>query len=271
MENDITTSTRAFGYSRKSPDDRKNTDTSISNQNNIILITCKDKGWTHDSTEEDRDISGGDRSRKGIRIQIDKAKEFKRINPEINVIIVVKDSKRFARDSTFFKETLTDLQSYGIKVFAIMNNDFLDPSKIGDRLMSVVDEQTIFDAKKYAELNEKMKIEKKMPCIPAPFGYKYDKNKNWVIKKSEAKTIVDILSSYVSGRDYKAIMKDCKVTKGKYYRIIKNAKNGLFYGFICYTKKFKDSDGNIIREEEVKYKGNHKSIISQELFSKLLD
>ncbi len=268
MEDNTNKLTRAFGYSRKSPDDKKNTDVSINNQNDIIIITCKDKGWTHDSTEEDRDISGGDRSRRGIKIQIEKAKQFKKQNPEINVYILVKDSKRFARDSTFFKETLIDLQSYDIKVFAIMKNDFLDPSNIGDRVMSVVDEQVIFDAKNYAKLSEKIKVSKSLPCVPASFGYKYDKDKNWVIKKSESKIIPDLLSDYVSGRDYKATMKDYKVTKGKYYRIIKNAKKGLFSGFVCYTKKYKDSDGNIIRTEEIKYKGSHEPIISEELFNK---
>jgi len=258
-----------FGYSRKSPDDRKNTTTSIQNQNDLIKLICNSKKWNLNSVEEDRDISGGDRNRKGIKIQINKAKDFRKNNSDIETYIIVKDSKRFARDSSFFSETLGDLKSCGIKVFSIMKNDFLDNADISDRIISVVDEQIIFDAKKYAEINEDLKKSKKLPYIPAPFGYKYDKNKNWVIIKKDAKIVLGVLSEYASGRDYKATIKDFKIHKGKYYRIIKNAKNGLYSGFIYYERKIKDSNKKIIRVDKVKYEGKHHSILNKELIEKV--
>lgn len=254
-----------FGYSRKSPDDRKNTSVSIQNQNDLIGITCNSNNWNLNSIEEDRDISGGNRSRKGIRKQIEASKEFKKNNPDTKVYILVKDSKRFARDSTFFKDTIEDLRLSGVKVFSIMKNNFLDPTEISDRIISVVDEQAIFDAKKYSEIGEELKKSKNMPWTPAPFGYRYNKKKEFIVKKVEAKVIRGVLSDYVSKKDYKDIMKDYRLTKGKYYRIIENARKGVYSGFVCYNKKVKDGEGKIVQTEEVKYKGSHEPIISDEL------
>ena len=67
---------------------------------------------------------------------------------------------------------------------------------------------------------------------------------------------------------FKDILKRNKINKNKYYRIIQNAKNGLYSGYIYFTHKVKDSIG-IVRVEPVIYKGSHPSIISEELFLKL--
>jgi len=249
-----------FGYSRKSPDDKENTEVSIRNQNDLIALTCKNKEWNLLSIEEDKDISGSDRTRKGILKQVFLSKKFKKENPKFDVYIIVKDSKRFMRDSAFFREILEDLNYHGVKVFSITKNSFLDFRDIGDRLMSVIDEQIIFDAEKYAELTEQLKISKGLPCIPAPFGYEYNKEKNWVINKKASKIITKVLSDYVNSIPYTSTIKETHLTKTKYYRILKNAKNGLYSGFVYYKKK---------NGEKVSYKGIHEAIISEEVFKKV--
>lgn len=263
------TKPEVFGYSRKSPDDKQNTDVSISNQNDLIRMVSKDRNWNLNSIEEDKDISGGKTDRRGITIQIERAEKFKKENPSSEVYIMVKDSKRFARNSAFSVNTLIKLQQQGIKVFSITKNGFLDPADLGDRLISVIDEQAIFDGKKYSELSEKLKISKGLPCIPAPFGYKYSKSGEWVINEKQVEIVLGVVQDAVNSVDYKLILKKYRIDKSKYYRIIKNASNGLYSGLIYYIKKYKNSDGDVIRTQEVSYGSSHPHLISKELFEKV--
>ena len=258
-----------FGYSRKSPDDKLNTETSINNQNVLHTFTCKSNNWNIVSIEEDRDISGGDTNRRGLKLQIEKSIEFKKDNPNFDVRLGVKDSKRFARNSSYAKETLQYLEINGVRVFSIVKNGFLDYSDIGDRIIGVVDEQAIYDGRKYAEMSEGIKKESKLPCIPAPFGYKYNNKKNWVIVKRQARIVSNIVSDYLNKRSYRDTIKDNKILKTKYYRILKNAKKGLYSGTIIYNKKVKDSSGKVVRLDEVSYEGSYPFIISKELFEKV--
>lgn len=264
-----------FGYSRKSPDDKDDTEKSISNQNDLIKMTCLNKGWILVSIEEDWDISGSDEDREGFKKQIKSSKEFKVKHPEFEVYLIGKDSKRLLRNSSYFKKVFEDLEAYGVKMFSISKNSFLDYSDIGDRIISVVDEQIIYDAKKYAKINEELKISKGLPCIPAPFGYKYnfkydskrkkvpiDKSKGiceWIIVKKESEIISRVING-LNVRDYRSIIKENQLTLTKYYRILKNAKNGLYSGYITYKKK---------NGQQIKYKGIHEPLISEEVWRKL--
>ena len=258
-----------FGSSRKSPDDKVNTEKSISNQNEFIVNTCNKNNWNLVSIEEDKQISGGRPDRKGINKQINLAKKMKINHPEREVCIMVKDSKRFTRDTIFFKQQLTDLEIHNVKVYSIVKGDFLSYDDIGDRIMNTINEQAIIDGKNYARMSEELKTSKNLPCIPAPFGYKYDDSKNWEIDKKKSKIVLSCIRDYLNSVDYKYTIKENKITKTKYYRIIKNAKRGLYSGYIVYSKKFKDSSGNVVKEEEVKYKGIHKPIISEKVFNKI--
>lgn len=258
-----------FGYSRKSPDDEEETERSINNQNELIATICKGKDWKLLKIFSDKNISGGDNERKGISECISEARKFKVSNPKDDVYIIVKNSKRFARESGFFKSTLKNLDAYGIKVFSVVKNNFLDYTDIGDRIMSVIDEQVILDGIKNAEITQGLKLSKNLPCIPAPFGYRYNPKKEWEMVKKEAKVVVEVLQGFVDGEKYSDIVKRLNINKSLYYRIIKASKKGLYNGWIVFEKKVKDSQKNIVRVEEVKYMGNHKPIISKELFEKV--
>lgn len=259
-----------FGYSRKSPDDRKNTDISIKNQNDLITLICNKNNWELMSIEEDRDVSGSKENRKALSQQINNAINFKKNNDDTEVYLIVKDSKRFARNSAYSKKILDLLELNGVKVFSISKNAFIDYADIGDRLIGVVDEQIIFDAKKYAKITQELKESKNLPCIPAPFGYDY-KDGNWIINKKQAKIVSNVVKMYIKNIDYKTIVKQNSINKAKYYRIIKNAQKGLYSGYITYDKKYKNSNGEIVKSEEVKYKGTHKKIISEEIYSQLIN
>lgn len=267
-----------FGYSRKSPDDRESTEVSINNQNDLIKLTCLNKEWILISIEEDWDISGSDEERKGFLKQIEASKNFKKENPDKEVYLIGKDSKRLLRNSSFFKKIFNELEEVGVKIYSIAKGSFLKYSDMGDRIMSVVDEQIIYDAKEYSKLNEQLKISKGLPCIPSPFGYKYnfkynlerkkvpiDKTKEiteWIINKKEAEIIRNVINSYLNSIDYRAIIKENHLVKTKYYRIIKNTKMGIYSGYIVYKKK---------NGKEVRYKGIHEPIIPVELWEKLND
>lgn len=253
------TNVEYFGYSRKSPDDDIETERSIKNQNDLHILTCEKNKWNLNSIEEDINISGGNIDRKGILLQIQRAKDFKKENPEILVYIGVKDSKRFSRNNVFFQQIWEDLENHNVKIYSISKGGFLNYDDIGDRIIGAVNEQAIYDGKKYAKLSEELKTSQKLPCIPAPFGYKYNDDKNWSVISKNAGIVLGVVSDYVSGRDYKATIKDFKINKGKYYRIIKNAKKGLYSGIIVYSSK----------DKEIRYEGNYEKIISEELWGKV--
>jgi len=251
---------KVVGYARKSPDDKEDTDRSIDNQSELIKKTCIDKSneeetWELQKIFIDRNLSGGDRFRKGFTDMVDYS-----IKNGIE-ILVTKEQNRVARDSSFFLDTLKDLEVIGIKIYSIMKGDFLSSDDIGDAIMSVVGGHYIVEQRKKAILAQDQKREKNLPSIPAPFGYEYDKDKNWVIDKKNADIVRQISSDLKKNISYKDTIKRIKITKSAYYRIINNIKKGIYSGWIIYNKKFKNSDKVVVRMEEVKYKGSHEPIL----------
>lgn len=259
-----------FGYSRKSPDDKEDTERSIKNQDELINNTCLGKHWNLIGIFYDKNITGGDRDRPGIKDIISKSRKHKVSNPKKNVYIITKDQDRFARDYAFMGDTLKDLEAYGVKVFSIMKNDFLSSDDLGDTIMSVMNEQIIKEGRKKAVLTIDKKIEQKLPCIPAPFGYKYFK-KNWIIVPKEADVVRKVIDDYLKEVNYKKTLSSNKISRGKYDRIKANAKKGLYNGIISFENKIKGSSSKVIRKEIFKYEGDYEHILSEEVFNKLND
>lgn len=266
MENKV----YCFGYSRKSPDDIEDTEMSIKNQNELIETICKGKGWNLVRIFSDKNISGSERERKGIIECIKEARHQKVMNPKSSVYIIVKDQDRFARDYAFMGDTLKDLEAYGINVFSILKNGFLNSGDLGDIVMSVMNAQMIVESRKKAVLTIDKKIEQKLPCIPAPFGYKYFK-KNWIIVPKEADVVRKVIDDYLNEINYKKTLSSNKISRGKYDRIKANAKKGLYNGIISFENKIKGSSSKVIRKEIFKYEGDYEHILSEEVFNKLND
>jgi len=258
-----------FGYSRKSPDDKEGTEMSLKNQDELIQEKVRE--WNGSLTEiyTDRNISGGDRNRKGFTDLLSKVKFLaEQSDFTKKIVIILKDQDRFARDSSYFRDTLKSLEPRGIKVFSILKNNFLDFNDIGDSVMSIVNEQMIIEGKKKANLLMQQKRDKSLPPIPAPYGYKYNSNKEWVLDKRKAEKVKGVVQKYVENAPFRAILSEFKIDKNAYYRIIKNAGRGLYSGFIVYLRKYKDAEGNVIRVEEISYLGTHEKIIGEEIYLK---
>jgi len=254
---------KVFGYARKSPDDEEKTEVSINNQIKLIESSCKKKNWIVEKIFIDKNISGGDRFRKGFVDMIDKI-----INSKEVKIIVVKDQDRFARDSAFFMDTLRDLDVREIKVFSIIKNNFLSHEDLGDVVTSVVDGHYVITQRKKAVVILNQKKEEGMPPFNASFGYKSKKGK-WIIVQKNAEIVRQVCEDYVNNVSFKETIKRLKINNSLYYRIIKNAKKGIYNGFVFYIRKYKDSNGKVVKTEEVKYKANFEPTISEELFNKI--
>lgn len=259
-----------YAYERKSPDDKEDTIRSINNQKElnegIAKRIFKFKGEVKHFFDEN--ISGGDRFRKGFISMISEIIEINETNPNLKILIIVKDQERFARDSAFFQDTLNDLNARGIEVFSVIKQGMLSTNDLGDTVGSLLSEKLIKDGRKKAEILIDSKISKNLPCIPAPFGYKYNKQKSWSIIKKESEIILGVIRNYLNSIDYGVTMKDFNISRGKYDRIIKNTLKGLYSGFCFFNRKYKAS-GKIVRTQEIKYKINVEPIISEELFNQV--
>ena len=249
------TKTKAYGYARKSPDDKDDTKTSIDNQVKLIKSYCKGNDLDLLKIYIDKNISGGDRFRKDFVSMIQDA-----ITNKVPILIT-KDQDRFARDHSFFSDTLANLDVHGIRVFSIIKNNFLSHEDLGDIVTSVVDAHYIITQRKKARILQDQKEEEGLPTIRPPFGYKYNKKKEWVIDEKKAKIVRQIHNDLKDKTSYKDTVKRLKIDRNTYYRIIKSINKGLYSGFIIYIKKFRDANKIVVRTEEVKYKGRHEPII----------
>ena len=247
---------KVYGYARKSPDDEQRTEVSIENQVSLIKKTCSDKGWKLVKVFIDKNLSGGDRLRKEFVAMISDSIENKSVD-----IIVVKDQDRFARDSSFFADTLKDLDLRNIQVYSVMKKGFISYEDLGDRVKALIDEHYIITQRKKSDILFTQKMENNLPSTKAPFGYRYSKSKNWIIDRGKAKIVREVYADFKGGVNYKITLKRLKIKKGLYYGIIQNIEKGVYVGWIIYNRKFKDSMKNVIRVEEVKYKGTHEPIL----------
>ena len=252
----------ASAYLRKSQDDKEGTDSSISNQEKLAKEYAK---WHNLNLPDenifiDKNISGSDRERKAFGQMIRRAiaGEFK--------IIIVKDQDRFARDSAFFSDTLTDLEAYGVKVFSIMKNDYLSASDLGDVVTSVVNSNDIIKGRAKTKVLFQQKQNESLPPFISSFGYKFSKTKpkNWIIDKKQSEIVKIVCFDAISGVNYKETLEKLKINKSLYYRILKNASKGVYSGIITYKRKIKDSKGNSVRLEEVSYMGTYEHILDAE-------
>jgi site-specific DNA recombinase len=255
----------AFGYARKSPDDKNNTESSLTNQVNLIESYCNKNNLKLIDTFIDTNISGNDRKRKEFLRMIDKSILFKKEHSFDSVYIIVKDQDRFCRDTGFFQDKLIDFEAYDIRVFSIVKNNFFSYEDLGDVVKSVVDVDDIYDKRRKAKILFEQKKESGLPPIKAPFGYK-NKNKMWIINKRNSEIVKEVCKDYLEGINYRQTIERLKISIKSYYSIISNVKKGVYSGYIVYYKRIKDSNKNIVRTEEIKYPGKQEKIISEEIF-----
>ena len=248
---------RAIGYARKSPDDGESTESSILNQTHLIEDCAKKLGVELIDIYIDKSSSGSDRERKGFNDAINLAKKSKDIK-----LIIVKHQDRFCRDSSFFSEVLQDLDARDIKVYSIMKGSYLSYEDLGDMVTSVVDAHYIFSQRKKAKVLFQQKKQEGLPPMNAPFGYRI-RNGKWIINEKESKIVTQVFHSLENKEHYINVVSKLGISKSKYYRVIENIKKGIYSGYIVYKWRTRDSKKVVIREEEIKYKGNHPIIIPE--------
>lgn len=263
---------KVITYARKSPDDKDKSEQSIINQDKLFDRICEEKLWKIAQRFYDRNISGSDRKRKGLKDCIEYAKNYG------IKIILVKDQSRFMRDASFFRDTIKNLSADGILIFSCMKNDYLNIKDLGTRILSVVDEQKIIEGQQYAEeALDRLKSENK-PMGRWPYGYKpvkktfKDRNGrlvikviSWKISPKQAEIVKKVVEHHKQKKPLNAFLRQLKIGKSVYYAIIKNYENGIYYGYIAYYRKIKNADGFIVRKELVKYKGSFDGIFNKEI------
>lgn len=235
-----------------SPDKLK--ETSIINQIWGCIKYCENNSLTPYKVYIDLYISGGKWERKELMEMLD---DFDKglING-----FVFKDLKRFSRD-TILQETL--LNQYrtqrGADFRLIEGQEQLEDEFIR-KVLGATNELPIIEGKKNAKILYKSKQEKRLPCIPAPYGYEYNDDKNWDIIQKEAKIIKEVMKRHKK-EYYLDICKNLKINKNLYYKIIRIAKKGIYSGWIVYYKKIRDLKGNVIDKKEIRYKGTFPEIL----------
>jgi len=270
---------KAVGYCRKSPDDKEDTQTSIENQKKIIIETSKKLDLELVGIFVDLQISGSDRNRKEF------LNMMKVVYGSDVEIILVKAQDRFARDTAFFMDTLDIMNGLNKKLYSCIENNFVSSDNLGDNLRSFIDGQYVRDQRKKAEVVLSQKMDEGKPIGNPIFGYKYNYKfdssgskvpidssleiNEWIIETKQAKIVLSVISDYVNNVNFSATIKDLGIDKSKYYRIIKNAKMGLYSGFTYYVRKHKSPTKEILRVENITYKCRHKIIISDELFNQV--
>lgn len=245
-----------IGYSRLSQKERtlskSEKESSLKNTKEQIELFCKSNQCNLIKFYEDKK-SGSDRKRKEFNSMIDYL-----LKSDCSAVII-KDSDRFCRDSSFQKDLLKRFKAYDKTVYSIIEAKFLDFEDLGDNIKAELNEHYLVENRKKTRNLFELKAMQGLPVTKAPYGYK-NKNHKWIIVPEEAEK-VRLLYSMLNHNSYKEIIKELGLTKKIYYGIIKNIKNDIYNGYCVYNEKVKDENGLIVKTKLIKYKGNHESIL----------
>jgi DNA invertase Pin-like site-specific DNA recombinase len=172
---------------------------------------------------------------------------------------VFKDLTRYARDLFYQEEVLKTYRDLKGADFRFIDGQEISQNELNRKVMGVMNEAPIIFGKQNAAKTMKNKRELGLPCIPAPFGYRYDDTKNWAIVEKEAMIVRKVVGR--KGENFSQVCKDLNINPSLYYRILKNADKGLYRGTITFTKKYKDLTGKVVKTEEISYQGNYEAIL----------
>jgi DNA invertase Pin-like site-specific DNA recombinase len=236
-----------------SPDKIK--ETSVINQIWMGINYCKDNNLTLHKIYIDLYISGGKWERDELNEML---KDF---DSGIIQGWVIKDLDRYARDVFFQEKIINEYRKIkGADFRLIIGQELLD-RELERKMIGVMNEMPIIKGKENSKVLFSNKERDNLPCIPAPFGYRYDaKTKDWIIDKRKAKVVMFIYMNM--NMPYMDVCKKFKISKSTYYKIKDYINEGVYTdSMILYYKKIKDLKGKVIRKEKVKYKGNFEKII----------
>ncbi len=229
---------------------------SVVNQIKYGFKYCEDNNLKLEKVYIDLYISGGKWERKELMEMLDDFDKGKIQG------FIFKDSKRFARDMILQETILNEYKEQKGADFRLIEGQDIITNEVSRKFIGVANELPIIQGKRSAERLLESKIDAKLPCIPAPYGYKYDTTKNWVIVEKKAKVVRIVAKAIKNNVKYAITCKKLKLkSPSLYYRIKSNIEKGLYHGMITFEKKVKDLKGNTIRKEKITYQGSYEPIL----------
>ena len=229
---------------------------SVVNQIKYGFKYCEENNLKLEKVYIDLYISGGKWERKELMEMLD---DF---DKGLIQGFIFKDSKRFARDMILQETILNEYKEQKGADFRLIEGQDMISNEVSRKFIGVANELPIIQGKKSAERLLDAKMESGLPCIPAPFGYKYDDTKNWVIVEKKARIVRIVADDIKNNVKYATTCKKLKLkSPSLYYRIKSNIEKGLYHGMITFEKKVKDLKGNIIRKEKITYQGSYEPIL----------
>jgi len=230
-------------------------ETSVVNQIKDGFKYCEDNNLKLEKVYIDLYISGGKWERKELMEMFDDFDKGKIQG------FIFKDSKRFARDMILQETLLNEYKEQKGADFRFIQGQERMSNEFDRKLDAVLNERIIIEGKRNAKRLMKNKMELGLPCIPAPFGYKYNEKKNWNIIEKDAILVRNIAKDIQDNVDYKETCKRLRIKKNFYYRVKKNIEKCIYHGKITFEKKYRNLKKEIYKTELISYEGTYEPIL----------
>ncbi len=248
---------QVYGYGRVSKEDKDDPERSLKNQEDDERRWCQENNYEFIDYRFDKNITGTSVNRPSINYYKDLAvkEDFK---------LIITRSDRLGRGRALLELIDYFEINHNVQIISIAND-------LADELQR---ETMAFASGLYAiigRLNIRRLRERKakdgLPYFQAPFAYKYNKKKEWVVDEEKAKIVERVYQMILGDSGWKIICDKFKLNPKQYYKIIhdKNYTGKVWHKHYIIeplTKK-------IIRTEEVEYDGKHEVIISRDIFYKV--
>lgn len=250
----------AIGYirlSQKEKNSEEPIETTFARQSKLIERYAKKNGYELIEVLQDPYQSGGKLETPTFQELIDKANGV-----DINVVIV-KDLSRFARNLKRQEDTYNLFKRKGVKLKAVLD---IDPEeKFQRRLMGVINEQYLDKMRKDTANLHLTKLKEGLPIGRPPFGYRRSPaTKQWLVDIKKAKIIRYIYQEYgIKKRTVKDLVGELNMTETKIRKLLRDK---TYTGKLIYTKRYRDDDNRVYKQEKQEYPGKHEAIISIEQY-----
>jgi site-specific DNA recombinase len=232
-------------YIRVSTEEQAKEGLSIEAQIEKCKSFCKARDWEVFKIYKDAGFSAGSLNRPAMELLLRDANEKK-----FNIILVYKID-RFSRKLKDLIMILEDLKQKNIN-FTSVTEQIDTTSAMGEAFFQIIGVFAQLErgmVKERVQLAFDRKIQLGESLNRAPFGYVYI-NKKLVPDLENGPRVQELFKMWINGINYKEICEKFNISKSAFYNILRNP---VYLGKIKYKERL--------------YKGNHKPLISEELFN----